>query len=166
MSICAHRALAKSRVMSGKDCRGGFERVESFGRAMRSQADGHFQVKSSQINGHGLFAEAALPGRRKIGELTGEVVKVARRVVGTRAKIYYLELSSRYALDCTNGNDFKYLNHSCRPNCYLRIVRRTVEVYTLRPVPAGSELTIDYGETPHKGGMRCGCGAAGCRTKL
>ena len=33
----------------------------------------------------------------------------------------------------------------------------------LRSIKRGAELTVDYGETPHKGGMRCGCGAANCR---
>lgn len=125
-------------------------------------------LRHSGIHGRGLFAQAELPGRRKLGELDGELVKLpeARRAVEKSDAIYLIELSRRYALDCSRSNHFRFLNHSCRPNCYLRIYRRRVEVYTLRSIPAESELTIDYGLTPHKGGMLCQCGAARCRGRI
>jgi SET domain-containing protein len=69
-------------------------------------------------------------------------------------------------LDCTQGNHFRHLNHSCRSNCYLRVIRRRVEVYSRGPIPAGTELTVDYGQTMHRGGMRCGCGVPGCRSQI
>lgn len=81
-------------------------------------------------------------------------------------EIYLVEVSRRFALDCSTGNKFRHLNHSCEPNCYLRVFRRRVEVYTLRRIRAGSELTLDYNVTPHRGGMRCHCGSARCRKKL
>jgi uncharacterized protein len=126
------------------------------------------EVRPSPINGLGLFAAAPLPGRRKLGELSGTLVSVpaARKAIAQLEKIYYIEVSRRYALDCADGNGFKHLNHSCAPNCYLRIFRRRVEVYTLREIDAGAELTIDYGLTPHKGGMKCQCGANDCRRSL
>ena len=125
-------------------------------------------VRPSKINGRGVFASAALPARRKIGEVIGEWVRLpeARRAAERQAKIYLIELSRRWALDCSKIPPFKYLNHSCRPNCYLRIHRDCVEVYTLREIAAGSELTVNYGETPHKGGMVCRCGAPGCKQRL
>jgi SET domain-containing protein len=125
-------------------------------------------VGESPINGLGVFAGEDLPGRRKLGELSGHRVPLpqAWRQVERRAKIYMIELSPHEALDCTRGNAFKHLNHSCRPNCYLRICQGRGEVYTLRPVPAGAELTVDYGITPHVGGMVCLCGAPDCRGSL
>ena len=126
------------------------------------------QVRSSPIQGRGLFTTTALPSRRKIGEISGKLVALpqARQAVARRTRIYLIELTRRRALDCTRGNCFKYLNHSCRPNCYLRVSRRTVEVYTLRPIAAGAELTVDYGLTPHKGGMKCRCGHERCKGVL
>jgi len=122
----------------------------------------------SKINGQGVFAALALPGRRKLGELTGQRVRLpqAWRLVERRAKIFMVELTPRAALDCTHGNALKHLNHSCAPNCYLRIARGKVEVYALHDLPAGTELTVDYGVTPHRGGMVCACGAPGCRGVL
>lgn len=126
------------------------------------------EVRSSPIHGRGLFALMDLPARRKLGEVSGHLVKLphARRAVELHPAIYLVELSRRYALDCFKGNDFRHLNHSCAPNCFLRIHRRTVEVYTLRRVVMGTELTIDYGLTPHKHRMHCFCGSPKCRRKI
>lgn len=126
------------------------------------------EVRVSRIDGRGLFAALSLPGRRKLGEISGSLVTLphARTAVVKSPKIYLIELSRRYALDCSQGNAFKYLNHSCAPNCYLRVFRRRVEVYTLHRIKAGTELTVDYGVTPHKQGMKCRCGAALCRQIL
>ncbi|HWN97404.1 MAG TPA: SET domain-containing protein [Methylomirabilota bacterium] len=125
-------------------------------------------VRASRINGRGLFPLTNLPARRKIGELHGELVKLpqARKAIESAAKIYFIELSRRLALDCSQGNHFKYLNHSCCPNCYLRVLQRRVEVYTLQRISSGTELTVDYGETPHRGGMKCRCGADNCKGLL
>ena len=126
------------------------------------------QVRASGIQGRGLFAAQALPGRRKLGEISGQIVKLplARKVIEGAPQIYFIELSRRCALECSEGNQFKHLNHSCSPNCYLRVIHRRVEVYTLRRITEGAELTVDYGVTPHKGGMRCACGARRCRGLL
>jgi SET domain-containing protein len=81
-------------------------------------------------------------------------------------KIYLVELNPRQALDCSQGNALKHLNHSCAPTCYLRIWQNRIEVYALRDLQPGEELTVDYGVTPHRGGMVCQCGAPGCRGRL
>lgn len=127
-----------------------------------------FAIRTSRIHGVGVFTCAALPARRKIGELTGPLLPVreARRMVRHRVRIYLVEVDDRWALDCSGGSALGHINHSCRPNCYLRIVRRRVEVYTLRRVRANTELTIDYGETPHANGMACACGGPNCKGQL
>lgn len=126
------------------------------------------EVRASSIHGRGLFALIDLPPRRKLGQLSGRLVRLprARKDVERFSVICLVELSRRYALDCSEGNSFKHLNHSCKPNCFLRISKRAVEVYTLREIKAGSELTIDYGMTPHEGGMNCLCGSLKCRQKI
>jgi uncharacterized protein len=126
------------------------------------------KVRHSPINGRGLFAAARLPGRRKLGEIGGRLVRLpqAWREVRKTDCICLIEIDPRTALDCSGGNGFRYLNHSCAANCYMRIAHRRVEVYTRRPIRPGEELTVDYGITPHEGGMRCGCGAARCKGAL
>jgi len=127
-----------------------------------------FAVRRSRIHGRGLFAVTAITSRRKLGELSGELRRLpaARQDHQRRVVIQLVELSRRWALDCSAGNRFRYLNHSCRANCYLRIVRRRVEVYSRGGIPAGAELTADYGQTMHRGGMSCQCGVAGCRASI
>lgn len=134
----------------------------------RLTADPRLIVRGSGIHGRGIFAAIALPGRRKLGEVTGKRVRLpeARQAVVRQPRIYLVELTRRYALDCSTGNDFRHLNHSCRPNCYLRVSHGRVEVYSKEAIAAGSELTVDYGATPHEGGMTCRCGAARCKGVL
>jgi uncharacterized protein len=137
-------------------------------RALRLAAEPSLMVRASGIHGRGIFAAGALPGRRKLGEVTGRRVRLpeAREAVVRQPRIYLVELSRRFALDCSTGNDFRHLNHSCRPNCYLRVAHGRVEVYSLAAISAGTELTVDYGATPHEGGMICCCGAPACKGVL
>ena len=127
-----------------------------------------FAVTASTIQGRGLFAVTRVPRRMKLGELTGVLKPLpqARKVMQRRAVIHLVELSRRWALDCTHGNHFRHLNHSCQANCYLRVIRRRVEIYSRKAIAVGTELTVDYRETQHPGGMACRCGAPGCRSRL
>jgi SET domain-containing protein len=88
------------------------------------------------------------------------------REVEAAPRIYLVELGRGRALDCRRSNGFRHLNHSCSPNAYMRTVGTRLEIYTLRVVRAGEELTIDYGATPHRGGMVCRCGSPNCRAVL
>lgn len=127
-----------------------------------------FVVRPSRIHGKGLFAVRRIPRRMKLGELSGELrpIRAANRDHQRRAVIKLVELDDRWALDCTHGNHFSLLNHSCQANCYLRIFGHHVEVYSRGPIRAGAELTVDYGETMHPDGMGCRCGVPGCRSLI
>lgn len=128
-----------------------------------------FRVGKSRIHGKGLYAAAALPRRRKIGELAGERISVAeskRRLRGVDV-IMMVELGDGTAVDASRGgNEFRFVNHSCTPNVYIRCFRGRVELYTLRSIDAGEELTCNYGETQHRGRLPCRCGGDRCRGRL
>jgi SET domain-containing protein len=130
----------------------------------------NYNVRSapSAIDGHGVFAQATIPRRRKIGEVTGEIISVreARKRAKGRCRICLIDLSSTRALDCTGGNALRLLNHSCLSNAFLRICRNRVEVYAKRAIRKGEEITVDYVESAHSGGMKCGCGQKGCRDMI
>jgi uncharacterized protein len=129
----------------------------------------NFKVGRSHIQGRGLFALSDIPGRRKLGELGGEQItqrEARRRARGARC-ITIVEFGDGTALDASRlGGPFKYVNHSCEPNTFMRLCRGRVEFYSLRPVKAGEELTCDYGETHHDGHLACRCGSAKCRGRL
>lgn len=104
-----------------------------------------------------------------MGELGGERISLseARRRARNTDCIAIVEFSDGTALDASrNGNDFRYVNHSCEPNTFMRLYKGRVEFYALRRVEPGEELTCDYGETHHDGTLACRCGSAKCRGRI
>ncbi|MCV2357607.1 SET domain-containing protein-lysine N-methyltransferase [Paucibacter sp. TC2R-5] len=127
------------------------------------------RVGASTIDGLGVFAEEAIPVRRKIGELRGESISVreARRRAKGRARIHIVEVSETRAVDATDSvTALRNINHCCAPNAVLRISQGRVEFYALRDIAPGEELTCHYGESHHEGRLSCRCGAANCSGKL
>ena len=129
-----------------------------------------FRVRSapSTIQGTGVFAAVNIPCRAKIGEVTGEIISIrtARRRARESCRLCLIDLSDHHAIDCTQGNIFRLLNHSCRSNAFLRIFRKRIEVYARRDIRTGEEITVDYVESPHSGGMQCRCGHKECRDSI
>lgn len=126
-------------------------------------------IMNSAIDGKGIFAKIRLRGRKKIGELTGELISIreARRRAKKFKRIAIVELENGRAVDGTqHGNEFKYINHSCSPNTFMRRFRNLVEFYALRDIKPGEELTCDYGESHHEGTRRCTCGSLRCRGQI
>jgi len=130
----------------------------------------NFEVISahSPIQGAGVFAAARIPQRAKIGEVTGKLISVreARRRAQGSCRMCLIDVSDTHALDCTGGNVLRHLNHSCGSNAFLRIIRNRVEVYARRDIKKGEEITVDYGTSPHSGGMKCACGHQECRSRI
>ena len=126
------------------------------------------EVRASRIVGKGLFAGTPIARRAKIGEFEGEVIglREARLRAKGRRIIAIVELE-RHALDATRmKHGFRFINHSCEPNTFFRITPERAEVYALRDIARGEELTVDYGESQHEGMLACRCGAARCRGRL
>ena len=126
-------------------------------------------VAVSAIDGQGAFAAEPIPARRKIGEIRGESISVreARARVRGQQRIMMVEVSAYRAIDASQSADpLRFTNHSCRPNAVLRIRQGRVELYAMRDMGAGEELTVDYGETHHEGRLVCRCGAPGCIGRL
>ncbi|MDT5156988.1 MAG: uncharacterized protein QOC99_1582 [Acidobacteriota bacterium] len=129
----------------------------------------NFKVRRSPVHGRGLFALSSITARRKLGELGGELIsqREARRRARLSHSIMIVEMEDGTAFDATRlGSDFRYMNHSCAPNTFMRRCRGRVEFYALREIEPGEELTCDYGETHHAGGLKCRCGSANCRGRV
>ena len=62
------------------------------------------------------------------------------------------------------GNLARFINHSCRPNCFTEIVDGVIWITAARAIRAGAELTYDY-NTGGAAGIQCRC-RRGCRTIL
>jgi len=123
-------------------------------------------VRKSPIDGKGCFATRFFPKGKKIAEYTGELIgerEVARRV-RTRRKHRICALDEDRHLDgARGGNGTHYINHSCRPNSYMRITRGHILFMALRDIRPGEEITIDYETTLHSDKKKCRCHAPGCR---
>jgi len=127
------------------------------------------EVRPSTIDGNGVFARRRIPARRKLGELAGELInhREARRRARKLARIAIVEFEDGMAIDASvGGNAFRYTNHSCAPNAYMRIAGQRVEFYSLRAIKPGEEITCRYGDTQHEGTVPCRCGRGKCREYL
>jgi hypothetical protein len=126
-------------------------------------------VAKSKIHGKGAYAAEAIPSRKKLGSLGGVVItkRAGRLKVKANASISLVELWNGKSLDASvHSNELRYINHSCKPNTYMRTIGYHVEFYTLRPIKKGEELSCNYGETHHDGQLKCTCGAEGCKGYL
>jgi SET domain-containing protein len=122
-------------------------------------------VRPSAIHRWGVYAEERIPAGRKIIEYTGE--RVSRRETKRRSEgplNYMFTLDSYWAVDgSVGGSGAEFINHSCDPNTYARIVRGHILYMSKRAIRKGEELTIDYHFDKHVDKVPCSCGVKGCR---
>jgi SET domain-containing protein len=136
---------------------------------MKSLSAKGVAVKPSRIDGKGCFAVDRFPKGRKIAEYAGEKIsrrEIARRLKGKR-RIHICGLNSYWAIDGSRlGNGTQYINHSCEPNCYVKIIHDHIIFFALRDIEPGEEILLDYEESYHSNKKRCDCGAPSCRGRI
>ena len=135
-------------------------------------------VRDSPIHGRGVFARRALAPGSFIGHYTGRRhgEEEAREREWNDRVTYLFGLSDGSLIDgADGGNATRYLNHSCDPNCEAIELegadgRLEIALHTIRAVPAGDELFLDYAltidESTDPADFPCACGAAQCRGTL
>jgi SET domain-containing protein len=71
------------------------------------------------------------------------------------------------------GNDARWINHSCAPNCEADEAGERIFIRTLRKIKAGEEINYDYGlviDEPYTATLLadypCRCGSRVCRGTL
>ena len=133
---------------------------------MKQELSPGIEVRRSEIDGRGCFAAAFFPKGRKIGEMTGERisrVEAARRMRG-RMRLHICATDLYWGVDGSRGgNGLQFVNHSCEPNSYIKVVYGHVLFFALRDIRPGEEITADYVESYHPDTKRCRCGAPSCR---
>ena len=126
-------------------------------------------VAKSPIDGRGCFATRHFPKGRKIAEYAGELIprrEVARRVRNLK-KHRVVAVNYGWSIDgARGGNGTHYINHSCRPNSYMRVTAGHVLFMALRDISPGEEITCDYVSTHHPDTYRCRCKSPDCRGSL
>jgi SET domain-containing protein len=118
--------------------------------------------RRSEISGWGVYAGQTIEEDTRIVEYKGELVSQAeawRRELRylPRQRIWIFTINTRWARDAAvGGNVARYINHACRPNCYVDIVGHTIWIRASRRIREGEELVYDY-NTEGVAGIRCRC---------
>jgi len=137
----------------------------------------YMELRRSPIHGLGGFARTDIPKGRRIIEYAGERInnKEADRRYDDEAMArhhtFLFILNSRTCVDAAfEGNEARFLNHSCDPNCEAVITRGHIWIEALKPIAAGTELVYDYQyeDDPKYTDedlrfYACRCGASNCR---
>jgi SET domain-containing protein len=109
------------------------------------------ELRRSAIHGLGGFARQDIPKGTKIVEYIGEKITNAeadRRYddeAMRRHHTFLFILNERTCVDAAfDGNEARFINHSCDPNCEAVISRGHIWIEAIRNIPAGTELLYDY----------------------
>jgi uncharacterized protein len=138
------------------------------------------EVRHSPIHGYGVFA------LRRIRKGTTVIEYLGERVSHEEADARYEEkdpkdnhtflftVDERTVIDGgINGNDARYINHGCNPNCQSTTRAKRVFIEAIRTIQPGEELAYDYQIQRDADDacdvdeiFACRCGARDCRGSM
>ncbi|XP_076675822.1 histone lysine N-methyltransferase trithorax isoform X2 [Andrena cerasifolii] len=134
-------------------------------------------VYHSHIHGRGLFCLRDIEPGEMVIEYAGEVIRAS--LTDKREKYYdsknigcyMFKIDDHLVVDATmKGNAARFINHSCEPNCYSRVVdilgKKHILIFALRRITQGEELTYDYKFPFEDIKIPCTCGSRRCRKYL
>ena len=128
------------------------------------------EKRRSKIHGWGIYATGAIPKNKRIIDYTGQKISNQESLQRERryirgGHIWCFKLTNRTVIDASDGGNLaRYINHSCRPNCYVHIVDGVIWIRASRRIRTGEELTYNY-NTDGEGQIRCRC-RPGCQVLL
>lgn len=139
-----------------------------------------FKVRYSRIQGRGAFATQHIRKGTRIIEYKGELItqkeadKRYEDTDDTTSPILLFQVDKRHVIDAgVNGNEARFINHSCDPNCETVGDKRQIFVEAIRTIYPGEELTYDYSLTRDdldsaqvEKDYVCNCGAVNCRGNM
>lgn len=136
-----------------------------------------FVIRRSKIQGKGAYATRPIRKGERIIEYVGERITWAesdRRYDDTKTKRHHTFLfavNKKIVIDAAvGGNDARFINHSCDPNCEAIGEKSRIFIEALRAIEPGEELTYDYSYEREKNTTEedeklyvCHCGSPKCR---
>jgi uncharacterized protein len=137
----------------------------------------HLKVRKSPVHGRGVFATAPIRKRARIIEYTGRRVlwsTIPEDLDDLRTYYFGLDDETKVIDPTVGGNEARWINHSCDPNCEaFEDSRGRVFIEALRNIRAGEELFYDYRlviDVPRTKEIEqesiCHCGSPRCRGTL
>ena len=145
--------------------------------ASTRSAEPMFELRKSDIQGRGAFATRRIRKGTRIIEYIGEKItseegdeRYDDSAMG-RHHTFLFSLDDGHVIDAAvGGNDARFINHSCDPNCEAIIEKGHIYIDALRTIHPGEELAYDYAyersddHTEEDEALyKCRCGADNCR---
>lgn len=135
------------------------------------------EARNSPIHGQGVYAVAPIRKGMRIIEYLGDRISHAeadRRYEGKDeddGHTFLFIASTRTVIDAgVDGNEARFINHHCDPNCETVIENSRVFIDAARNIKPGEELGYDYqltwestDEPAELALYQCRCGAKKCR---
>jgi uncharacterized protein len=145
-----------------------------------SVAAGLIEVRNSAIHGSGVYALRPIRKGTRIIEYVGDRVshatadrRYARKTEADGHTFLFIVDDSTVIDAGIGGNEARFINHHCDPNCETVTYRRRVYVEAIRNIKPGDELGYDYQLTwdstdePEEIALyACRCGAKACRGSM
>ena len=139
-----------------------------------------FEIRRSPIQGLGAFATRRIPAGTRLIEYAGERLTPAEAearypdVEGERHHTFLFAIDDDIVIDAAvDGNEARFINHSCAPNCDAVIDDGRIWIESIRDIEVGEELAYDYAyvlEERHTPAAKrrypCTCGAPNCRRTI
>lgn len=135
------------------------------------------EARNSPIHGRGVYAIAPIKKGTRVFEYLGDRISHAEadrryeRKGDDDGHTFLFIASNRTVIDAgVGGNDARFINHHCNPNCETVIEGSRVFIDAIRNIKPGDELGYDYQLTwdstdePEELALySCRCGAKQCR---
>ena len=126
--------------------------------------------RRSKLHGFGVFTRERISKNKRIIDYAGELIRnkdsgVREARYLKKGCIWVFRVNRTWSRDAAvGGNIARFINHSCRPNCWIEIAGHTIWIRASRTIEPGEELTYDY-STVGDHTIQCRC-RPGCPTRL
>jgi uncharacterized protein len=139
-----------------------------------------FEVRHSPIHGYGVFAARRIRKGTTVVEYLGDRVTHAQADARYEDKdpndnhTFLFTVDAKTVIDGgVNGNEARYINHGCDPNCESTTRNKRIFIDAIRTIQPGEELAYDYQIQRDSDDaanvdevFACRCGAKSCRGSM
>jgi SET domain-containing protein len=143
----------------------------------KEEPNPYFEVRQSKIQGKGAFAIRNIKKGTRLIEYLGQ--RISWRTADKRYDdekmgrhhTFLFTVDDKTVIDAAvNGNDARFLNHSCDGNCEAITDRKRIFIDARKSIKAGEELLYDYQyersddhTAEDEKFYACRCGSRNCR---
>ncbi|XP_055308934.1 histone-lysine N-methyltransferase SETD1 [Sitodiplosis mosellana] len=177
-----------SKMQGSREARSNQRRLlTAFGTSTESELLKFNQLKfrkkqlkfaKSSIHDWGLFAMEPIAADEMVIEYVGQMIRpvvadlreTKYEAIGIGSS-YLFRIDVETIIDATKcGNLARFINHSCNPNCYAKVItiesEKKIVIYSKQPIGVNEEITYDYKFPLEDSKIPCLCGAPNCRGTL